>query len=138
MPARTVVFLDLKKPKGNGEGFRPLRADEYIQMAGRAGRRGKDTQGTVIYLPARDPIEIDEMRGVLSGHLVPLESRLQFHYDFMLKAIHASSTKNASQPLWTTLIDQSYWAQQAHQAREQIQLEIEQITQQPFKVIITE
>ena len=122
MPARTVVFLDLKKP-GNGGHFRPLRPDEYIQMAGRAGRRGKDTQGTVIYLPARDPIDIDELRGVLSGHLVPLESRLQFHYDFLLKAIHASQS-NPEQPLWTTLIDQSYWAAQQDTAKKAIDQEI--------------
>ena len=122
MPARTVVFLDLKKP-GNGGHFRPLRPDEYIQMAGRAGRRGKDTQGTVIYLPSRDPLDIDELRGVLSGHLVPLESRLQFHYDFLLKAIHASQS-NPEQPLWTTLIDQSYWAAQQETAKKAIDQEI--------------
>ena len=123
MPARTVVFLDLKKPGNTGEGFRPLRSDEYIQMAGRAGRRGKDTQGTVIYLPSRDPMPLDELRGVFSGRLVPLESRLQFHYDFLLKAIHASAAENAA-PIWTTLIDQSYWAQQQATAKHAIENEI--------------
>lgn len=118
MPARTVVFLDLKKPGNTGQGFRPLRSDEYIQMAGRAGRRGKDTQGTVIYLPARDPMPLDELRTVFSGRLVPLESRLQFHYDFLIKAIHASQTQ--TDPIWTTLIDQSYWAQQQQMAKLQI------------------
>lgn len=120
MPARTVVFLDLKKPGNTGQGFRPLRSDEYIQMAGRAGRRGKDTQGTVIYLPSRDPMPLDELRGIFSGKLVPLESRLQFHYDFLLKAIHASQDT----PIWTTLIDQSYWAQQQQTAKQQIQEDI--------------
>ena len=120
MPARTVVFLDLKKPGNTGQGFRPLRSDEYIQMAGRAGRRGKDTQGTVIYLPARDPMPLDELSGVFSGRLVPLESRLQFHYDFLLKAIHASQGETNTQPVWTTLIDQSYWAQQQQTAKLQI------------------
>jgi superfamily II RNA helicase len=38
-------------------------------MAGRAGRRGKDTQGVVIYLPSRNPVEPAEMRGILSGGL---------------------------------------------------------------------
>ena len=129
MPARTVVFLDLKKPCGGGGGFRALRADEYIQMAGRAGRRGKDTQGVVIYLPARRPLEPEEMRAVLTGPLQPLESRLQFHYDFLLKAIHASSAAAgssaaadegagagagaaATKPVWTAVIDASYWSAQ--------------------------
>ena len=127
MPARTVVFLDLKKP-GNGGTFRPLRADEYIQMAGRAGRRGKDTQGTVIYLPSRDPMPLEDLRGVFSGKLVPLESRLQFHYDFLLKAIHASQTASgtsATAPVWTTLIDQSYWAEQQKTAKHDIENEIQ-------------
>lgn len=109
MPARTVVFLDLKKPH-DGEGFRPLRPDEYIQMAGRAGRRGKDTQGIVMYLPSRKPVDADELRSIFTGALVPLESRLQFHYDFILKAIHSS--KGAQKPVWNTVIDASYWTAQ--------------------------
>jgi superfamily II RNA helicase len=116
MPARTVVFLDLKKPTGGeGGGWRPLRADEYIQMAGRAGRRGKDKQGVVIYLPARQPLEPDEIRGVYTGGLAPLTSRLQFHYDFVLKALHRSQRE--STPLWNAVIQNSYWeAQRAHSA----------------------
>ena len=118
MPARTVVFLDMKKPVGDGGGFRPFRADEYIQRAGRAGRRGKDTRGIVLYLPSRIPLEPDELRGVFTGSLVPLTSRLQFHYDFLLKAIHSS--QSATVPLWNTLIDASFWsAQQAAEAARQ-------------------
>lgn len=112
MPARTVVFLDLKKP-ADGDGFRPLRADEYIQMAGRAGRRGKDTRGVVIYLPARNPVEPDEMRGILSGALHPLQSRFQFHYDFITKALHSSQkAPECTPPLWSAVINNSYWAAQ--------------------------
>lgn len=109
MPARTAVFLDLKKPSDGG--FRVLRPDEYIQMAGRAGRRGKDTRGVVMYLPARNPVSADELKSVLSGPLVPLTSRLHFHYDFILKALHSGGK------LWSTVIDASYWtAQRAVQA----------------------
>ena len=46
MPARTVVFSNLKKCN-NGE-FEYIQSSEYQQMAGRAGRRGKDETGTVI------------------------------------------------------------------------------------------
>lgn len=115
MPARTVVFLDMKKPACEGNGFRPFRADEYIQMAGRAGRRGKDSRGVVLYLPARQPVEPDELRSVFCGGLQPLESRLQFHYDFMLKAIYnTQSGASTSGRLWETLMDASFWQAQRH------------------------
>ena len=118
MPTRTAVFLDLKKPSDGG--FRPLRADEYIQMAGRAGRRGKDKQGIVLYLPARNPIEPDDMRTILSGALQPLTSRLQFHYDFVMKALHAASrsTDTDKKPVWESVVDGSYWMAQREAARD--------------------
>ena len=48
MPARTVVFDSIRKH--DGTNFRDLLTGEYIQMAGRAGRRGLDPTGTVIIL----------------------------------------------------------------------------------------
>jgi len=102
MPARTVVFLDLKKPTDSG--IRPLNAEEYIQMAGRAGRRGKDTKGTVLYLPAKKPLDPYELAGVLDGMLQPLYSRMAFHYDFILKALHKGGS------IADTLLHNSYGA----------------------------
>ena len=52
MPARTVVFDAIQKHDGTNK--RDLLPSEYIQMAGRAGRRGKDTTGTVIILAKQD------------------------------------------------------------------------------------
>lgn len=111
MPARTVVFLDLKKP-AEQHGFRLIRPDEYIQMAGRAGRRGKDKQGVVIYMPARNPIEPDEMIAIMSGSLAPLTSRIHFHYDFILKALHCSKSESTSEIMWDAIVNQSYWKRQ--------------------------
>jgi len=101
LPARTVVFTDLRKPSAGG--LRPLRADEYTQMAGRAGRRGKDPKGIVLHLPAHDPLSPEEMRTVLSGPLVPLRSRMRFGYEFVLKALW--NAKEASKEILTN----SYW-----------------------------
>ena len=48
MPARTVVFTNARK--FDGTNFRWITSGEYIQMSGRAGRRGIDEKGIVILM----------------------------------------------------------------------------------------
>ncbi len=81
MPARTVVFDSLTK--FNGVDFVPLTVREFMQMAGRAGRRGIDTVGTVAI--RQDFDGYDEVRKplkrLLAGESEPVESafNLSFH-----------------------------------------------------------
>ena len=67
MPARTVVFDSIRKH--DGSSFRDLLPGEYIQMAGRAGRRGLDLTGTVILLcKGSVPLMADLHKMMLVGY----------------------------------------------------------------------
>lgn len=110
MPTKTVLFAGFKKYDDQTGGMRMLRTDEYIQMAGRAGRRGKDDKGVVIYLPDRDPVEPSEMKGMMKGNRPPIVSRMDFHYDFILKTIQSATDGETLK--WLTIMEQSYWFQQ--------------------------
>ena len=106
MPTKTVVFTSLKKYDDAARGLRLLRTDEYTQMAGRAGRRGKDKEGLVILLQDKEPVEVFELQKIMKGSRQSVHSRMNFHYDFLLKTLNAGNTN------WLTLMEQSYWFQQ--------------------------
>lgn len=61
LPARCVIFSQLSK--FDGRTTRYLQASEYIQMAGRAGRRGVDTKGIVIMMLDRADLEAPAPEG---------------------------------------------------------------------------
>jgi hypothetical protein len=126
MPTKTVLFAGFKKYDEVLDSMRVLRNDEYIQMAGRAGRRGKDDKGVVIYLPDKEPLDADEMFTMMKGARPPITSKMTFHYDFILKTIHAST-----EPLkWLQIMKQSYWFQQRQIEIREFQDEIIRYTQQ--------
>jgi superfamily II RNA helicase len=109
MPTKTVLFSGFKKYDDQTNNMRMLRNDEYIQMAGRAGRRGKDDKGVAIYLPDREPVTPHEMHAMMKGARPPISSRMDFHYDFILKTMQSSK----GEPLkWLHIMEQSYWFQQ--------------------------
>jgi superfamily II RNA helicase len=122
MPTKTVLFAGFKKYDDVAGSMRMLRKDEYFQMAGRAGRRGKDDKGVVIYLPDREPVYPEEMETMMKGARPPVESRMDFHYDFLLKTLQSSAP---DQPLkWLQLMEQSYWFQQRRKECTDLQAEL--------------
>ncbi|KAL0488400.1 cytoplasmic exosome helicase Ski2 [Acrasis kona] len=84
MPARTVIFNQTRKH--DGRNFRELLAGEYIQMSGRAGRRGLDTVGMVL-INCEGMKEVPEemvLNKMILGEATMLESQFRLTYNMML------------------------------------------------------
>jgi ATP-dependent RNA helicase DOB1 len=81
MPAKTVVFTSVKKFDGSISRY--LTGGEYIQMSGRAGRRGLDDRGIVI-LMIDTKMEPDVAMGMLKGETDPLDSAFWLTYTMIL------------------------------------------------------
>jgi len=94
MPTKTTIFTSLQKFDGNG--FRFLLPHEYVQMAGRAGRRGIDTQGLVVHannLFSRNEVPAKTYKHMLTGLPAAIESKFSIHTNLIL---HLISTGNHS------------------------------------------
>ena len=89
MPAKTVVFPRLTKYSNNN--FRFLRTDEYLQMAGRAGRRGLDKFGNVIILPNDELMEYNHLKQMITGKSPCISSKFRLSYQFLLKMISSEN-----------------------------------------------
>ncbi len=81
MPAKTVIFADLSK--FDGSTFRCLTSGEYIQMSGRAGRRGLDDRGSVITM-VDQATDLEAVREMLRGSADELNSRFHLSYNMLL------------------------------------------------------
>ncbi|UXI21517.1 transcription factor E2F3-like [Sarcoptes scabiei] len=90
MPARTVVFDSLSKHDGNQN--RLLKPAEYIQMAGRAGRRGKDVEGTVIILSKYDVPSLVDLNMVMKGSAQVLQSQFRITYHMILNVLKSQTS----------------------------------------------
>jgi ATP-dependent RNA helicase DOB1 len=84
MPARTVVFTAVRK--FDGENFRWLAGGEYIQMSGRAGRRGLDDKGITI-LMVDEKMEPEVAKGMLKGKADPLNSSFHLNYNMLINSM---------------------------------------------------
>ena len=85
MPVRTVCFDSLQK--FDGQQYRLLTQQEYMQMAGRAGRRGLDREGTVICLADPDTFLKAGLRDWETEALEPLTSRFTLSYTTVLNLL---------------------------------------------------
>ncbi|OAA35399.1 DEAD/DEAH box RNA helicase [Metarhizium rileyi] len=94
LPTRTVVFSGYRKH--DGHSFRNLLPGEYTQMAGRAGRRGLDTVGSVIIVPpgsADDVPPVAELRNMILGEPSKLRSQFRLTYNMILNLLRVEALK---------------------------------------------
>lgn len=94
MPARTTVISSTSKRTDSGH--RMLTASEFLQMSGRAGRRGMDEVGYVVIVGTQfqTPEEVAEL--VLSD-ANPLESRFAPGYSMVLNLLQRFSLDEAKE-----------------------------------------
>ncbi|PHH78759.1 hypothetical protein CDD80_6310 [Ophiocordyceps camponoti-rufipedis] len=94
LPTRTVVFSGYRKH--DGHSFRNLLPGEYTQMAGRAGRRGLDTVGSVIIVPpggSDDVPPVAELRNMILGAPSKLRSQFRLTYNMILNLLRVEALK---------------------------------------------
>ncbi|XP_038825977.1 exosome RNA helicase MTR4 isoform X1 [Salvelinus namaycush] len=84
MPARTVLFTNARK--FDGKDFRWITSGEYIQMSGRAGRRGMDERGIVIFM-VDDKMSPAIGKQLLKGSADPLNSAFHLTYNMVLNLL---------------------------------------------------
>ncbi|KAK4884408.1 hypothetical protein RN001_000679 [Aquatica leii] len=89
MPARTVIFDSTQKH--DGHSLRTLLPAEYIQMAGRAGRRGLDKTGTVIILCKGAVPPVEELKKMMLGKPSQLKSQFRVTYGMVLTLLRVES-----------------------------------------------
>ena len=102
MPARTTVISSLMKR--TDEGLRFLFASEFLQMAGRAGRRGMDVQGHVVTVqsPFAGETAADAARLATVG-ADPLVSQFTPSYGMVLNLLQIHTLSEAKE-----LIERSF------------------------------
>ena len=94
MPARSTVISSISKRTDNGH--RTLTPSEFLQMSGRAGRRGMDEIGyvTIVGTAFQTPDEVAEL--VLSD-ANPLESKFSPSYSMVLNLLQRFTLEEAKE-----------------------------------------
>ena len=81
MPAKTVVFTSVRK--FDGVAVRWVTPSEFVQMSGRAGRRGLDERGIVIMM-VEEEMEPAVAKGIVRGEQDRLNSAFHLGYNMIL------------------------------------------------------
>ncbi len=93
MPARAVVIEKLTK--FSGEHHTPLRATDFAQLTGRAGRRGIDTIGHAITLWSQQ-VSYDQVVALATSRAFSLNSAFRPTFNMAVNLVNSHSRVEAS------------------------------------------
>lgn len=127
MPAKTVIFSNIRK--FDGKDFRYISSGEFIQMSGRAGRRGLDERGIVI-LMLDEKITSDVGKNLLQGQPDSLNSAFHLTYNMVLNLIRVEGVNP------DYMLQQSFYNFQNLAKVPKLELEINQLQQAYNEIII--
>ena len=101
MPARCCIFSSARK--FDGHVTRWVSSGEYIQMSGRAGRRGIDDKGIVIVM-LEEELDPQQAQQIMSGVADAMSSTFKVSYNLVLNATRSSNTNPE------TIVMQSFYS----------------------------
>lgn len=127
MPARTCVFTNVRK--FDGKDFRWVTGGEYIQMSGRAGRRGLDDRGIVI-LMVDEKMEPTIAKGLLKGQADTLNSAFHLTYNMVLNLLRVEGINPEF------MIERSFFQFQQQSAIPQIEEKLSKLTASCAEIVI--
>ncbi|XP_047411941.1 exosome RNA helicase MTR4 [Sciurus carolinensis] len=127
MPARTVLFTNARK--FDGKDFRWISSGEYIQMSGRAGRRGMDDRGIVI-LMVDEKMSPTIGKQLLKGSADPLNSAFHLTYNMVLNLLRVEEIN----PEY--MLEKSFYQFQHYRAIPGVVEKVKNSEQQYNKIVI--
>ncbi|KAF6176653.1 hypothetical protein GIB67_034515 [Kingdonia uniflora] len=129
MPAKTVVFTNVRK--FDGDKFRWISSGEYIQMSGRAGRRGIDERGICI-LMVDEKLEPSTTKLMLKGSADCLNSAFHLSYNMLLNQLRCEDGDPEN------LLRNSFYQFQSDRAIPDLQKQVKNLEEQRDSIIIEE
>ena len=128
MPTRTVVFTDITKFNNGKKEI--LSSSEYLQMCGRAGRRGIDDKGYIFIIITDRNIQIEPTKliGMASGSGTIVESKFRLSYKVIINFFYRN-VKNIVQ-----FFKESYIENSTFISMPKIKKKIEELTEKINKI----
>ncbi|XVE89346.1 hypothetical protein DITRI_Ditri19aG0194700 [Diplodiscus trichospermus] len=129
MPAKTVVFTNVRK--FDGDKFRWISSGEYIQMSGRAGRRGIDARGICI-LMVDERMEPSTAKMMLKGNADSLNSAFHLSYNMLLNQLRCEDADPES------MLRNSFYQFQADRSIPDLEKQVKALEEERDSMIIEE